>query len=348
MIFNMNESATFGGYTVNMEAVQESPYELGLEGALMHVYENECNYNALMRAVGLSEMKYYQETGKNLFVNEAGALGNFIEKAKSLFKKVIEKIAMIAKKFMAKINSYAISDKDFVKKYEKDLLRRDLGSMKFTGWKFSDYMPQFKGIPAADLMTKAGISTDASTYEKVGENASEQVEKDCAANRADMVGASGELTEEEFRKELHDKLYGEDKEEFDVDIRKEMNTITNTSSAVKAVETEQKKCTKIINDFIKALEKAQTEIGKWDNAEKSDTELSGKKNNAVKSLSNEIAVAKAYANDMTVAFGLMVQAKKDANRQAKAICVKALSYTKKDESAIFAGSDDIFAGVVIR
>ena len=197
MIFNMNESATFGGYTVNMEAVQESPYELGLEGALMHVYENECNYNALMRAVGLSEMRYYQETGKDLFVNEAGALGNFIEKAKTLFKKVIEKIAMIAKKFMAKINSYVVSDKDFVKKYEKDLLRRDLGSMKFTGWKFSDYMPQFKGIPAADLMTKVGISTDAGSYEKVGENSSEQVEKDCGVNRAEMIGAPGEITEED-------------------------------------------------------------------------------------------------------------------------------------------------------
>lgn len=348
MIFNMNESA-IGGYTVNMEAVQESPYELGLEGALMHVYENECNYNALMRAVGLSEMKYYQETGKDLFVNEAGALGNFIEKAKGLFKKVIEKIAMIAKKFMAKINSYVASDKDFVKKYEKDLLRRDLGNMKFTGWKFTDFLPQFKGIPAADLMTKVGISTDAGSYEKVGENSSEQVEKDCATNRAEMIGASGELTEEEFRKQLHDKLYGEDKEEFDVNIRNAMNTITNTASAIKTVETEQKKCTEIINKFIKALEKAQSEISKWSDAEKTDTELSGKKNNAVKSLSNEIAVAKAYANDMTVAFGLMVQAKKDANRQAKAICVKALSYTKKDESAGVAGAaDDIFAGVVIR
>lgn len=349
MIFNMNESATFGGYTVNMEAVQESPYELGLEGALMHVYENECNYNALMRAVGLSEMKYYQETGKDLFVNEAGALGNFIEKAKTLFKKVIEKIAMIAKKFMAKINSYAMPDKDFVKKYEKDLLRRNLSDMKFTGWTFPDYTPKFGAVSAAQMLTAVGVSTDASTYEKVGEDASEQVEKDCATNRGDLVGGnSGELTEEEFRKELHDKLYGEDKEEFDVDIRKEMNTITNTSSAIKAVETEQRKCTKIVNDFIKALEKAQTEIGKWDNAEKTDTELSSKKNNAVKSLSNQIAVTKAYANDMTVAFGLMVQAKKDANRQAKAICVKALSYTKKNESTTFVGSDDIFAGVVIR
>ena len=46
--------------------VAPSPYPVGIEGALMHVYENECNYNALMKAVGISELKYYQETGKNL------------------------------------------------------------------------------------------------------------------------------------------------------------------------------------------------------------------------------------------------------------------------------------------
>lgn len=350
MIFDMNESA-IGGYAVNMEAVQESPYALGLEGALMHVYENECNYNTLMRAVGLSEMKYYQETGKDLFMNEAGALGGFIEKAKSLFKKVIEKIAQIAKKFMATINSYVASDKDFVKKYEKDLLRRDTTGMKFTGWKFPEFAPNFSQVAAAKLITASGISTDAGDYEKVGEGAAEANEKEICENRAKIVGASGDdMTEDEFRKELHDKLYGEEKEEFDVNIRSCMSTITNASKEIKAVESQQKTATKVVNDLIKALETAQSKISKWDDAEKTDTELSGKKNNAVKSLSYNIAAAKAYCNDMTVAFGMMVQAKKDANRQAKAICVKALSYKKKDESAVYAeGSmDGLFDGVVIR
>ena len=60
MIFDSNmvmESAT------NLDAVQESPYPLGIEGGLMHVYENECNFNAIMKAAGISELKYYKETG---------------------------------------------------------------------------------------------------------------------------------------------------------------------------------------------------------------------------------------------------------------------------------------------
>ena len=35
---------------IDLTNVTESAYECGLEGAFMHVYENECNYNALMRA----------------------------------------------------------------------------------------------------------------------------------------------------------------------------------------------------------------------------------------------------------------------------------------------------------
>ena len=101
MIFNeMNTNNT----AISYDAVQESPYELGIGGALMHVYENECNYNALMKAAALSEMKYYNQTGGDLFVQEAGAFAGFIQKAKEFFKKVIEKIKSIAKKFIAKIN----------------------------------------------------------------------------------------------------------------------------------------------------------------------------------------------------------------------------------------------------
>ena len=67
MIFGENSLAMDSGI------VQESPYELGYGGALMHVWENEMNYNAIMKAVGISEMRYYNETGGDLLVQEAGA-----------------------------------------------------------------------------------------------------------------------------------------------------------------------------------------------------------------------------------------------------------------------------------
>ena len=102
MIFDSNMSAASA---TNWDAVQESPYALGIEGGLMHVYENECNYNAIMKAAGISELKYYKENGGDLFVQEAGAAGGLIQKFIAFFKKVIEKIKQIFKKFVMTISS---------------------------------------------------------------------------------------------------------------------------------------------------------------------------------------------------------------------------------------------------
>ena len=93
MIFDSNISAP-----TNWDAVQESPYTLGLEGGLMHVYENERNYCEMMKAVGISEARYYAETGQDLFLNEAGAFGSFLENAKKFFKKVWEKVKGLFRK----------------------------------------------------------------------------------------------------------------------------------------------------------------------------------------------------------------------------------------------------------
>ena len=120
MIFDSNMSAASA---TNWDAVQESPYALGVEGALMHVYENECNYNAIMKAAGVSELKYYKENGGDLFVQEAGAAGGLIDRFVAFFKKVIEKIKQMFKKLVMKISSYVSSDKTFVNKYKKEVLK---------------------------------------------------------------------------------------------------------------------------------------------------------------------------------------------------------------------------------
>ena len=114
MLFDstLNESCV----ATDWDAIQESKYDLGIEGAYMHMYENQCNFNAMMKAVGLSELAYYRENEQSLFVNEAGAVGGFIGKAKEFFKKVLEKIKRIIKKLLMIIQSYTSDDKKFIKK----------------------------------------------------------------------------------------------------------------------------------------------------------------------------------------------------------------------------------------
>lgn len=320
--------------SINHESVQESPYDLGIGGALQHVYENECNYNALMKAAALSEAKFYGQTGGDLFVQEAGAFSGFVEKAKAFFKKVIEKIKSIAKKFMMKINQFAMKDKDFVKKYQKDLLTRDLKDFEFDGYQFPKNTFNIDSASVAKDIKDDG-SDDTDSINDITEK-----------NRGKIVGG-GAMTESEFRAELKDKLYG-DKDTIKVQISTELSAISDTSKLIKDAETEEKNTIKAINDIIKDMEKSATEIGrgiKYDNADKSENE---RRSGEINYLNNKIAVYKTFSNDLTVYFGAKTKALVDRNRQAKAICVKAMSYKHESAGVAESGSyGDIFAGVNI-
>ena len=330
MIFNeMNTSMSYG-------AVQESPYELGIGGALMHVYENECNYNALMKAAALSEMRYYNANGGDLFVQEAGAFSGFIGKVKEFFKKVIEKIKSIAKKFVAKINQYTMKDKEFVKKYEKELTRKSssLKDFEFDGYKFP--------------LTAGTTSTDAACakIKKDGSDDQDAINDIIEANRGAIVGGSA-MTESEYRDELKEKLYGDKETLENINIRNELGNIRDTAKLVKAAEKEEKDIIKEIEKIIKNLDNFIDTLDKEARALDDDDKIA-KKDEKIKWTNNRITVYKALSNDLTIYFGAYVKALNDRNRQAKAICVKALSYKPTTESATFDGGyGDIFSGVEI-
>lgn len=328
MIFNeMSNSA------ISHNAVKESQYDLGIGGALMHVYENECNFNALMKAAALSEMKYYNENGGDLFVQEAGAFKGFIEKAKAFFLKVIEKIKSIGKKFLAKINQYTMSDKDFVKKYQKELLTRDLRDFEFEGYEF----------PAWNGNTSYGDAV--SSVKNDGSDTQDDLNDIIEKNRGNIV-FGGAMTESEYRDTLKEKLYG-DKDTIKVVIRDQLSIISDTSKLTKEAEKEEKDTVKAVENMIKELDKASKEVTKSISMTNTDDENTNRAN-AIKYMNNKITVFKALSNDLTVYFGAKVKALADKNRQAKAICVKALSYKYKNESASMSGSySDIFGGVEI-
>lgn len=334
MIFNEMKNTT-----PVQESVQESPYELGIGGALMHVYENECNYNALMKAAALSEMKYYNQTGGDLFVQEAGAFSSFLGKIKEFFKKVIEKIKAIGRKFGAVIGQYTMKDKEFVKKYQTELVRRNLKDFEFSGYEFPNWKGN-TGVTGATSDVKADGSDDQDALNDI-------IEK----NRGKIVGG-GAMTESEFRDELKEKLYG-DKDDIKVQIRSELNIISETDKLIKEAEKEEKAIIKSIEDIIKALDndskKFDKEAGNLakDRTGKNDGEIK-LNDELIKGLNNEVTVYKALSNDLTVYFGAVTKALKDRRSQAKAICVKALSYKPVDESAVVEGGySNIFAGVEI-
>ena len=323
MIFDSNMSAASA---TNWDAVQESPYALGIEGGLMHVYENECNYNAIMKAAGISELKYYKENGGDLFVQEAGAAGGLIQKFIAFFKKVIEKIKQIFKKFVMTISSYVSSDKKFVNKYKKEVFKNFKAfDMEIWNWK-------------VEKMSK--IDSDIkSAFAKLNSQTPEDL-----AN-----GFSGKkITDDELKDVIKENLYGDGKEEVNITasiVADQFQIISDTKTNITNTEKAQKAITDGIDKYIKKLEKARDVIMKSINTNTNSEEEVNNKTDRMTEITQTCNIYRNASNTLTVVFSMMVQAYKDQNRQAKAICVKALnSGSRKDESAV---GGDIFAGVEI-
>ena len=362
MIFN-NDS-----YAATSYNVKPSPFEPTIEGALMHVYENACNYNAFMRAVGLAEMKYYQETGKELFLNEAGAFNGFIDKLKAFFKKVIEKIKSIFHKFMAVINQYRMTDAEFLKKYSSEIRRKNLKDFEYNGWTFKELNTVVTTVSnKAEINTYADIVKDviggngsanfasdltksfaggtvpnfsSADYNNAGTGdqtatkaeaflTSEKKDEIVEAMRGKMLDTNNKYTSSEFIEELKKKCYGDDKEKFNVKIDEWLGYISNAKDDIKTAEKAQKDITKAIEHLIKNIDSEEKEINKKINAK--DAEAANKYSFKILSATGDLY--RHFSDILTTYYGTMIQALKDRNRQAKAICVKALSY--KAESASY-------------
>lgn len=339
MIFDTNISAP-----TNWDAVQESPYTLGLEGGLMHVYENECNYNAIMKAAGLSELKYYKENGGDLFVQEAGAAGSLIDRFIAFFKKVIEKIKQIFKKFVMVISSYVSKDKDFVKKY-KPMVFKNFKEFKFTGWNFGEGINK---ININSIPIGTGSADDIAKNHEGTVPSDEDVEEKLNQVRSNVVGETVE-GDKEFKDAIHKCLYGEEKVEMTItasDCAAAFEIISDTKKCIRDAEKDQKSITGKIEAYIKQLEKAKNSLvkglGKEGNT--TDTDMNS---NRINSITKDIEINKEYSNMAVAVYSAIIGALKDTNRQCKAICIKALNSGSRKSTEESAISGDIFANVEI-
>ena len=349
MIFDTVTSSS----AINWDAVQESAYPLGLEGGLMHVYENECNYNAIMKAAGISELKYYKECGGDLFVNEAAAVGGFIDKFISFFKKVGEKIAQMFKKFVMTIGSFVQSDKSFVKKWKPQVMR-NFKEFDFKGYKFDLTMVNTISQKAASIAVGKMPPAQLAAQADVHPMSDDDIEAKRKEMMKDICGEDVD-SENEMKDELHKKVYGDNKEEFKVTSSlclEAFSWISNTKKNIKEIQDFQKKFNTGIDKYCNSLEDAKKVLLKaMDYTE--TKEAKEKQSIKMNFLTQAIALTKDSAQYLTTAFSLFIGAFKDANRQAKAICVKALNSgsRKKDATADAIGTNesaaDIFANVEI-
>lgn len=336
MIFNTNELHT-------SYITESSPYELGIEGALMHVYENECNYNNLMRAIGISELRYYQDTGKSLFVHEAGAFDKAITKVKQIFESIIAAIVKIFNKFKDTMVRFFASDKQFVDKYKKVLEEKDLSGFEFKGHNFNGLAKALTTNVSQDNYTSAidihgSVKPDdiAADIDNVGKE--EQVRAlTLKLFTNSKIGNSVDTAK--FIQELKDNIIGNDNEVVNYSISDALAYISSTKKDIKDADDTKKRMCKVISDYIKALDKYKKDIDKEDND----------KDTKIKNINGIIDLQKSISHDLVKVYGIIVGALKQRNRQSKAMCVKALSYKKENtKSGIGESVYDLFSNVVIN
>lgn len=313
----------------------ESAYDDPFEAGMNLVAESEYNYNNIMKAVALDELYALESTGAEL-VYESGRISSFLNKVKEFFKKLWEKVKGIFAKFIALINSYAQSDKDFVKKYRPILNKINPKDFSYKGFRFD--------VTAGNGVTKPDKARfpDMLLPEEIGKETNEKDLKDYKTKfeddaletlldnfRAHVLKASSGVDSSDFADELFELFRsGERKPEVidditSADIREALSVIENTKTSKKTAEDSLKAFKKEIESLIK----------QYDNAEKT----------AYKS-SDAIEVAKAGAYSVTsnllkeamninqLYLTAQLKAIKDYNRQCKSLCVKLINYKPKQES----------------
>lgn len=340
MLFNIDESYTY-------TTTKESKYELGIGGALMHVYENECNYNALMKAVGISELRYYTENGKDLFVHEAGAFKKFTDAIKKFFKAIIDKIVSIFNKLKNFLSGKVMDDEKFIKKYEDQLKKADLSGFKFEGYAF----PKLSAWKPVDTQLDAELEKildidktgSITVADEVGP--SQETKDMIESARGNLIkgldGGGVAVDKAKFAEILNKNLVGEKKQELTgIDINTTIAQIKSAKKDIKEAQDTQKYLCDIINRYIKALEKSEKEI------EKDDANKDAK----IKKYNKMVEIEKAHSNDITVLYGAIAKAYKTRNIQNKAICVKALSYKPNKDKTVATPESvyDLFSSVVIN
>ena len=289
-------------------------HELGIVAAA----ESAANQNAFMKAIALQELASMEQYGNTDVLYESVNVKGIFEKIKAFFKKIIEKIHKIFHTFIAKMSSWFGNNKDFAKKYEKEVVKnwsQISNDFEFKGYRFAP-ITKADAINAKNAEKKDwgdmkadldNVIADVSTMPTWLSNNSKPVAEDAlkaARDKLDDIkdgiragyvnsfdkGSRTSLDSKEFTEELFKVLRsGEDSKEdlnkskilesYGGSVNGMMTFIKDYDKIKSELEKAEKNFTKGIDDVISKLDKIENELVKKNNEE-------GKKDNPDKNAIN--------------------------------------------------------------
>lgn len=345
-MFILNESE----YTTT----KGSKYTGDLQGAMYAVLDNTKNWNRICEAASLMELQYYNEHGANVWAMDEAAMPGFITAILNFLKKVKDKIVEMFKHFFGLISSLVSKDKDFVKKYQKDIMAKasrlsSTNSIEIDGYTFKD-------LDKGETIFNKGFDTIDTN---LAPNITKQVQdgkmdsdymSDLKEEARGTILSEGKMDSDEFKTKIKEKLYGsEDKDSIEItsssDITKLLSIIKDTSTNTKNAEKAKNDLTKLIDKEIKKLQDLAKGFDKSAIDSKGSEPENTVNTNAASVVRYRAELLQSMSNDYTTAYGILLDAYKDRNRQARAVCVKCLGL--KQESASYYGSGSLLGNVTI-
>ena len=364
-------SAGFSGSSIDIYSPAEE--ELCCEGfdinfyeaSMVAVAESEAIYNNSMKEVGIAELRYFEENGQEV-IYEAVDVKAIFNKIKMFFKKLLDKIKAIFHTFIAKLSSFVQSDKDFVKKYEKEFARKwnDVKEdFEFKGYKFTikneiqeytegadynfdigDNTTSFKSdlsdpnevIKTRSNATKSNVDSLNDKIKKIKDNHDEICEelrcniyKMYAARTStisDKASSTSRMDSKDFSEELF-KLYRNNETSKENIEKKDIDGgVATITSELRTAEKTKRAAEKLVKWETKYVENGIKALDKMESELLKEIPNKEKKDDVTNYTSAAISYCSEYSN--------LIKCEKEYTVQAGGACLQALKDRSRQYKAI--------------
>ena len=315
MIFD-NDYTSLNGGALAIPMAEGYDCSYGTALALVESARNDyIMFNAMMNVEARAASIMRESTGViregEIMSLQEASIGGIWNKIKELFTKLLAKIKAILHTFISKIDSLFKTDKQLVKKYSKEVLRKtNIGNLNVK-WR----------------KDKSSIPRIINNWNSTGHGWAEESDK-----RRDhyIEGCTyDDLTLDEF---LEDEEELEIKE-IDGGIRGIINYFENSNKKLKELELENKKAQKTIETNIKT---ADTEAkNAADNAAKNPKDASA--GTTLENANKAYEMGVAYQDAVLKIHGLTIDVRKTKYKYHKAAFMKAVAANDKklEENALY-------------
>jgi hypothetical protein len=343
-INNVRLAAGDNTQLVDFDSIKEAATDDYMSEIYETVAESEYAYNKIYSALGMRELTAVVETGMDV-VYEAADIGGFFAKIRDIILKILAKVVALFKRFMSAIAARVLSDKSFLKTYEKKLNAASKQKTMIKGYKFTmDWLNKARfqavtgAVPSYAEASEEKATGEIKELEDKHDNISDYL-------RAKLIGNAGdELTPSEFNRELFEKFRDGQSSPDDVSV-----TVTDIIKVLKDSDEAKKQAKKNHDEFVSETKQAIREIeaGKRKleqytsrTDDKGNKERNEKYSEHFSTWTKSSQLKKDALAVCAVAYGAQLKALKDKSQMYKSAASRIVSGMVKEQTIVDESSLD--------